>query len=85
MTAIESHTIVATAASRTTLKDVRVRYASKTTTPVNVGSAVRTFEVANSGDVPCDRTPVCSPDGKWKAADGGLTLDAGEGHGLDHD
>ena len=80
MTPIESNTLVEASASQTTLKDVRVRYASKATTPVNVGSVVKTFEVVNAGDVACGHTAICSPNSKWKAADGGLTLDAGEGH-----
>ncbi len=45
---------------------------------MNAGSALKTFEVINSGDVPCDRRGPCSPDGKWKAAIGGASLDAGE-------
>ena len=64
----------------TTLKDVRLRYATQATTPINVGSIAKTFEVVNRGNVPCNRAAVCSPDGKWKAATGGITLDAGEGH-----
>jgi hypothetical protein len=63
-----------------TLKDVRVRYAAKATTPINVGSTAKTFEVISTGDVACHGASPCSPDGKWKAAIGGLTLDAGEGH-----
>lgn len=67
-------------ATQTTIRDVRVRYATKATMPINVGSAARTFEVVNTGNVPCQRVEPCSPDGHWKAAIGGLTLDAGEGH-----
>ena len=44
---------------------------------MNIGSGAKTFEVVNSGNVPCDRQPPCSPDGRWKAADGGVSLDAG--------
>jgi hypothetical protein len=80
MTAINSNLVVNSPAPETTLKDVRVRYASKATTPVNVGSMARTFEVVNVGNIPCDKAGPCSPDGKWKATDGGFTLDAGEGH-----
>jgi hypothetical protein len=61
------------------VKDVRIRYTERTITTVNVGSTAKTFTVPNSGDVPCDGKPPCSPDGKWKAAFGGITLDAGEG------
>jgi hypothetical protein len=61
------------------VKDVRVRYSERTTSLVDVGSAAKTFTVANTGDVPCERKPPCSPDGKWKASLGGITMDAGEG------
>lgn len=61
------------------VKDVRVRYAEKTSLPVNVGSAAKTFTVPNVGNMPCGGKPPCSPDGKWKASEGGITMDAGEG------
>jgi hypothetical protein len=61
------------------VKDVRVRYAEKTSVPVNVGSAAKTFTVPNIGNLPCAATPPCSPDGKWKASLGGITMDAGAG------
>jgi hypothetical protein len=60
------------------ISDVRVRYAMKSTTTSNVGSTVKTFEVVNTGNIPCDRKPPCSPDGKWKAEVGSLSLDAGD-------
>lgn len=66
--------------AQTALKDVRLRYATKATTPMNVGSVAKAFEVVNKGNVPCDGAAVCSPDGQWKAAIGGVTLDAGEGN-----
>jgi hypothetical protein len=58
--------------------DIRVRYAVKNTTTSNVGSTVKTFDVVNAGNVPCDRQSPCSPDGKWKAAVGSLSVDAGD-------
>jgi hypothetical protein len=58
--------------------NIRVRYAVKDTATVNVGSTVKTFEVINTGNVPCDRKSPCSPDGKWKAAVGSLSIDAGD-------
>jgi len=61
------------------IKDVRVRYLEKTLSTVNVGSTARTFTVPNTGNVPCGAKSPCSPDGKWKAALGGLAIDAGEG------
>jgi hypothetical protein len=60
--------------------NVRVRYSVKTTTEADVGSAVRTFAVVNAGNVPCKGRHPCSPDGKWKAALGSASLDAGEGN-----
>jgi hypothetical protein len=57
-----------------------IRYSIKTTAAANVGSAVKTFEVPNKGNVPCLKQPPCSPDGKWKASTGSATLDAGEGN-----
>ena len=59
------------------ISDVRVRYAMKNTATTNVGSTVKTFEVVNTGNVPCDRKGPCSPDGRWKAEVGSLSLDAG--------
>jgi hypothetical protein len=60
--------------------NIRVRYSMKAMRTVNVGSAVKTFEVENVGNVPCKQQPPCSPDGKWKAAIGSATLDAGLGN-----
>ncbi len=60
--------------------NVLARYSIKSTTAANVGSAVKTFEVANTGNVPCKKKPPCSPDGKWKASMGSASLDAGEGN-----
>jgi hypothetical protein len=57
--------------------NVRVRYTVKAMTEANVGSAVKTFQVENKGNVPCKGQRPCSPDGRWKAAFGSATLDAG--------
>lgn len=62
------------------LSDVRVRYAMKNLTTINIGSMVKPFEVASISNIPCDRRFHCSPDGKWKATAGSETFDAGEGH-----
>jgi len=62
------------------IANVKIRYSMKTTARIPVGSAVRTFEVVNSGNVPCNGHPPCSPDGKWKAAVASTVLDAGEGN-----
>lgn len=58
--------------------NVLARYSMTTTTEVNVGSGVKIFEVVNTGNMPCNDQPPCSPDGKWKAAIGSASLDAGQ-------
>ena len=60
--------------------NVFVRYSIETTAEVNVGAGVTTFQVANTGNVPCDQHKPCSPDDKWKAAIGSASLDAGQGN-----
>lgn len=60
-----------------TISNVTVRFSIKTATEINVGSLVRSFEVANQGNVPCNGQVLCSPDGKWSASRGSITLDAG--------
>jgi hypothetical protein len=59
---------------------VRLRYTVKTTTTRNISSAAQPFQIKNKGNVPCDEHGPCSPDGKWKAAIGSVSLDAGEGN-----
>jgi hypothetical protein len=61
------------------LSDLRVRYLTKGATITAVGSMVRTFQVVNQGNVPCQGHSPCSPDGRWRAAIDGLKVDAGEG------
>jgi hypothetical protein len=61
----------------TLVANIRVRYTINTRAQTNVGSAVRTFQVVNKGNVPCDHKSPCSPDEKWKAASQTVTLDAG--------
>jgi hypothetical protein len=46
----------------------------------NIGSMVKTFQVVNQGNLPCENRDPCSPDGNWKASLGSVTLDAGEGN-----
>ena len=60
--------------------NIRVRYTVEAMTELNVGSAVKTFEVQNKSDVPCKGQRPCSPDGLWKAAFGSGSLDAGPGN-----
>jgi hypothetical protein len=62
------------------ITNVFVRYSIGTTSGEIVGSGVKTFEVVNTGNVRCNGSPPCSPDGKWKAAVGTASLDAGEGN-----
>jgi hypothetical protein len=64
----------------TTVGNVRVRYSIKDLRAVNIGSAVKTFQIENTGNVPCKGQSPCSPDGKWKAAIGSASLDAGAGN-----
>jgi len=59
------------------VSNIRVRYTLNSRNQNNVATAVRTFQVVNKGDVPCDHQSPCSPDGKWKAASATLPLDAG--------
>ena len=57
--------------------NIRVRYTINNRNETNVGSAVKTFEVVNQGNVPCGHAPLCSPDHAWKAASNSVSLDAG--------
>jgi hypothetical protein len=59
------------------VSNIRVRYTINTRTETNIGSEVKTFQVVNKGDVPCNRQSPCSPDGKWKASSASMSLDAG--------
>jgi hypothetical protein len=62
------------------ISNTRIRYSMKATTEANIGSAVKTFEIVNTGNILCQKRAPCSPDGKWKASTGSLSLDAGEGN-----
>ena len=63
-----------------TVSNVFVRYAIETTTALNIGTGIKTFQVENTANVRCDHHPPCSPDGKWKAAIASASLDAGNGN-----
>ena len=52
------------------VSNIRVRYTVNSSTKVNIGSAIKTFQVVNKGNIPCDRRYPCSPDGNWKASTG---------------
>jgi hypothetical protein len=62
------------------VSNIRVRYTVNFPTEVNIGSAVKTFQVVNKGNVPCVRGSPCSPDGSWKASVSSESLDAGSGN-----
>jgi len=79
MTSIPAQAAASAGGHEITVKDVRIRYSEETSSTVNVGSTAKTFTVSNTGDIPCDDRPPCSPDGKWKAANGAVTIDAGQG------
>jgi hypothetical protein len=66
----------------TEIKSIRVRYTSKNQTTITVGSVAKQFAVFNTGNIRCDGRRPCSPDGRWKATIGGLSIDAQEGNEL---
>jgi hypothetical protein len=66
--------------SEATIAHVVAKYFVNSTTKVNIGSAVKTLEVVNTGDVRCQGHGPCSPDGQWKAATGSAAIDAGAGN-----
>ena len=71
---------VAESRSGSAISNTRIRYSVKATTDADVGSAVKTFQIVNTGNTPCNNHPPCAPGGKWKATVGSLSLDAGEGN-----
>ncbi len=60
--------------------NIEVRYSVTTQATESIGNLVKTFQVVNKGGVPCRDQIPCSPDRRWKAAAGGMSLDAGEGN-----
>lgn len=72
--------LVQASASAVLISNVRLRYSTKATTTVSVGSVAPTFEIVHHGSAPCNGHPPCSPDGKWKAEMGSTSLDAGQGN-----
>lgn len=66
------------------VSNIRVRYTTNSRTETNVGSAVKTFQVVNKGNVPCNHQSPCSPDGKWKASVEAVSLDAGADNTFDN-
>jgi hypothetical protein len=74
---IPAKSVASTSRLQTVVSNIRVRYTINTRTETNVGSAVKTFQVVNKGNVPCNHQAPCSPDGKWKASSASASLDAG--------
>jgi hypothetical protein len=74
------HDTSAEARAGSAVSNTRIRYSMKATTEANIGSAVRTFQIVNIGNTPCNKNLPCAPGGKWKATIGSLSLDAGEGN-----
>jgi hypothetical protein len=77
---IKNEKPIKTGGQEIVVADVRVRYSVKTTTTANIGSVAKTFEVVNTNGVRCGGQPPCSPDGKWKASIGSISVDAGAGN-----
>lgn len=77
MVAIPSATISRSGKKDVVVSNIRVRYTVNSMTSRNIGSAVKTFQVVNQGNIPCDHKLPCSPDGRWKAATASASLDAG--------
>jgi hypothetical protein len=59
------------------ISSIFLRYTVKIEATIEIGSGVKTFQVDNTANVPCNGHKPCSPDGKWKAAVVSTTLDAG--------
>jgi hypothetical protein len=66
--------------SEAAIAHVVAKYFISATTKVNVGSAVKTLQVVNTGNVRCQGHDPCSPGGQWKAATGSAAIDAGAGN-----
>lgn len=80
MHALPTPAIAPTGKPATVISNIRIRYTVNIPSEENIGSAVRTFQVVNKGNVPCLHRGPCSPDGAWKAATRTISLDAGLGN-----
>jgi len=80
LTPLPKAAVTAPAGPATQVANIRVRYSIKSLTAANIGSSVKAFQVQNKGAVPCRGQNPCSPDGRWKAAIGSASLDAGAGN-----
>ena len=59
------------------VSNIRVRYTINSRAQTNVGSAVRTFQVVNKGNVPLQSQSPLFTGWKWKATSESVKLDAG--------
>lgn len=73
----DAHSSNAEKRNQTVVSNVIIRYTVNAQAMTNIGTAVKTFEVINQGNVPCHNQAPCSPNGFWKAAKGTITLKAG--------
>lgn len=62
------------------ITNVMIRYSTEIARTENIGSAAKTFQIANTANVPCNHREPCSPDDKWKAEIGSASIDAGLGN-----
>jgi hypothetical protein len=67
-------------AKKTAVSNIRVRYTVNAEHEKNIGSEAKTFEAFNQGNLPCRHQHPCSPDGRWKASNGSIQIDAGAGN-----
>jgi hypothetical protein len=84
MTPVPLGSDVTAEGQQSVVSNVRIRYTENSETEQDIGTAVRTFQVINKGNVACDGQTPCSPNGNWKAATGSLSLDAGNGNEFRH-
>ena len=61
MVPIPAKSVASTSRQQTVVSNIRVRYTINTRTETNVGSEVKTFQVVNKGNVPCNHQSPCSP------------------------
>ena len=61
------------------ISNILIRYSTVASAEENIGTAAKTFQIANVGNISCRNSNPCSPDGKWRAAVATASLDAGEG------
>jgi hypothetical protein len=62
------------------ISNILVRYSTMASAQETIGTAAKTFQIPNAGNIPCNNSNRCSPDGRWKAAVASESLDAGEGN-----